>query len=54
MLKGAFFDKTVIKELPSSIGWLESLETISLRECSKFEKFPEIQVNMKCLSNLDI
>ena len=44
---------TAIKELPSSIGYLESLETINLRDCSKFGKFPEIQAgNMKCLKEL--
>ena len=43
---------TKIKELPSSIGYLESLETISLSDYSKFEIFPEIQGNMKCLKEL--
>ena len=41
--------RTGIKELPSSIGSLSSLEILDLSGCSKFEKFPEIQGNMKCL-----
>ena len=44
--------RTGIKELPSSIGSLSSLEILDLSGCSKFEKFPEIQGNMKCLSIL--
>ena len=34
--------RTGIKELPSSIGSLSSLEILDLSRCSKFEKFPEI------------
>ena len=41
--------RTGIKELPSSIWSLSSLEILVLSGCSKFEKFPEIQGNMKCL-----
>ena len=41
--------RTGIKELPSNIGSLSSLEILDLSGCSKFEKFPEIQGNMKCL-----
>ncbi|KAJ9672864.1 hypothetical protein PVL29_026210 [Vitis rotundifolia] len=46
------FSGTGIKELPSSIGYLESLESLKLSDCLNFEKFPEIQGNMKCLKNL--
>ena len=46
--------RTGIKELPSSIGSLSSLEILDLSGCSKFEKFPEIQGNMKCLRILDL
>ncbi|KAL6316787.1 hypothetical protein AAG906_021087 [Vitis piasezkii] len=38
-----------IKELPGSIGCLESLEELHLSNCSNFEKFSEIQWNMKSL-----
>ncbi|KAL6311225.1 hypothetical protein AAG906_000411 [Vitis piasezkii] len=41
-----------IKELPSSIGYLELLKTLDLSNCSEFEKFPEIQGNMKWLEEL--
>ncbi|RVW31544.1 Disease resistance-like protein CSA1 [Vitis vinifera] len=41
-----------IKELPSSIGYLELLEILDLSNCSEFEKFPEIQGNMKWLEEL--
>ncbi|KAJ9705638.1 hypothetical protein PVL29_003622 [Vitis rotundifolia] len=47
-LRGLYLRKSGIKELPSSIGYLESLEILDLSRCSKFEKFPEIQGNMKC------
>ncbi|XP_034674591.1 disease resistance protein RPV1-like [Vitis riparia] len=46
------FSGTGIKELPSGIGYLESLESLKLSDCLDFEKFPEIQGNMKCLKNL--
>ena len=51
-LKELNLGRTGIKELPSSIGSLSSLEILNLSGSSKFEKFPEIQGNMKCLSIL--
>ncbi|KAJ9676276.1 hypothetical protein PVL29_025007 [Vitis rotundifolia] len=45
-------DGTAIKELPNSIGSLTSLENLSLRECSKFEKFLDIFTNMGLLFGL--
>ena len=50
-LKKLHLDGTAIKELPSSIGYLESLESLHLSGCSHFEKFPEI-VKMKFLNSL--
>ena len=44
--------RTGIKELPSVIGSLSSLEILKLSRCSKLEKFPEIQGNMKCIKFL--
>ncbi|XP_034706151.1 disease resistance protein RPV1-like [Vitis riparia] len=44
-----------IKELPDSIGYLEYyLEILDLTYCLKFEKFPEIRGNMKCLKKLSL
>ncbi|WMV34798.1 hypothetical protein MTR67_028183 [Solanum verrucosum] len=40
-----------LKSLPSSIQ-MESLESFNLSGCQKLEKFPEIQRNMKLLSEL--
>ena len=34
---------TNIKELPSSIGYLESLEALDLSYCSNFENFLEME-----------
>ena len=48
-LRELYLGRTGIKELPSSIGSLSSLEILNLSGCSKFEKFPEIQGYMKCL-----
>ncbi|KAJ9676011.1 hypothetical protein PVL29_024811 [Vitis rotundifolia] len=47
-----YLSKSGIKELPSSIGCLESLVILKLSHCSKFEKFPKIRGNMKCLLKL--
>ena len=47
-------DESGIKELPSSIGYLESLEILNLSYCSNFEKFPEIQGSMKHLRELSL
>ncbi|XP_059594018.1 disease resistance protein RUN1 isoform X3 [Vitis vinifera] len=47
------FSESGIRELPSSIGSLISLETLDLSKCSKFEKFPDIFfVNMRHLQSL--
>ena len=47
------FSESGIRELPSSIGSLISLETLNLSKCSKFEKFPDIFfVNMRHLKTL--
>ncbi|KAJ9697372.1 hypothetical protein PVL29_009268 [Vitis rotundifolia] len=47
------FSESGIRELPSSIGSLISLETLNLSKCSKFEKFSDIFfVNMRHLKNL--
>ncbi|KAJ9707522.1 hypothetical protein PVL29_002521 [Vitis rotundifolia] len=46
------FSETGIKELPSSIGSLTSLEKLSLSGCSKFKKFPDIFANMGHLREL--
>ena len=43
---------TAIKDLPDSIGSLESLVELDLSNCSKFEKFPEKGGNMKRLGVL--
>ncbi|RVW31508.1 hypothetical protein CK203_113953 [Vitis vinifera] len=51
-LKKLCLNGSGIKELPDSIGYLESLEILDLSNCSKFEKFPEIRGNMKCLKRL--
>ncbi|KAJ9672866.1 hypothetical protein PVL29_026212 [Vitis rotundifolia] len=48
------FSGAGIKELPSSIGYLESLEFLDISYCLNFEKFPEIQGNMKCLKTLHL
>ncbi|KAL6316776.1 hypothetical protein AAG906_021076 [Vitis piasezkii] len=53
-LKTLFLNETAIKELPGSIGCLESLENLDLSFCSNFEKFPEIHGNMKFLKNLSL
>ena len=47
-LREIFLGEIAIKELPSSIGYLESLKALHLSGCSHFEKFPEM-VKMKCL-----
>ena len=47
------FSESGIRELPSSIGSLISLETLNLSKCSKFEKFPDnFFVNMRHLKTL--
>ncbi|XP_034691609.1 disease resistance protein RUN1-like isoform X2 [Vitis riparia] len=49
------FSESGIRELPSSIGSLISLETLNLSKCSKFEKFPDILfVNMRHLKRLEL
>ena len=53
-LKGLLSIGTAIKELPISIGYLESMEYISLVNRSKFEKISEIQGNMKFSRSLDL
>ena len=45
---------TGIKELPSNIGSLTSLEILDLSKCSKFEKFPNILANMGHLRVLNL
>ena len=47
-------DESRIKELPSSIGYLESLKILNLSYCSNFEKFLEIQGSMKHLRELSL
>ncbi|RVW94486.1 putative disease resistance protein RPP1 [Vitis vinifera] len=42
----------LLRNSPSSIRCLESLENLNLSYCSNFEKFPEIQWNMKFLKAL--
>ena len=51
-LKELHLCESGIKELPDSIGYLESLEILDLSYCSKFKKFPEIKGNMECLKEL--
>ncbi|KAJ9680242.1 hypothetical protein PVL29_019527 [Vitis rotundifolia] len=46
------FKKTAIKDLPDSMGDLESLPTLDFSKCSKFEKFLVIQGNMRSLKKL--
>ena len=43
-----------IKELPDSVGYLESLKTLGLSDCSNFQKFPEIQWKKKYLKRLSL
>ena len=53
-LRILYLDGTAIKELPSSIRFLEALSSLYLRGCSNFEKFPEIQRTMECLETLSL
>ena len=53
-LRELYLYRSGIKELPGSIGYLESLENLNLSYCSNFEKFPGIQGNMKCLKKLSL
>ncbi|KAL6315302.1 hypothetical protein AAG906_000392 [Vitis piasezkii] len=53
-LKSLSLDETAIKELPNSIGSLTSLKFLSLRKCSKFEKFSDVFTNMRHLWILDL
>ena len=45
-LRELYLYRSGIKELPGSIGYLESLENLNLSYCSNFEKFPGIQYEM--------
>ena len=51
-LKELFLNETGIKEVPSSIGYLTSLEILDVSECWKFHKLPDIFENMRHLRNL--
>ncbi|KAL6328710.1 hypothetical protein AAG906_003396 [Vitis piasezkii] len=53
-LRNLSLKNTAIKDLPDSIGDLESLRWLDLSDCSKFEKFPEKGGNMKRLRNLSL
>ncbi|RVW66676.1 Protein PopC [Vitis vinifera] len=53
-LKRLYLKNTAIKDLPDSIGDLESLRRLDLSDCSKFEKFPEKGGNMKSLWKLSL
>ena len=47
--------KTSITELSSSIGHLESLESLDLSYCTNFEKFPDIiEGNLRNLRELNL
>ena len=53
-LKVLNFSGSRIKELPSIIGSLMSLEILDLSYCSQFEKFPDIFANMNHLRTLNL
>ena len=51
-LKEIFLNEIGIKEVPSSIGYLTSLEILDVSECWKFHKLPDIFANMRHLRKL--
>ena len=51
-LKELLLKKTRIKELPSSIQYLTSLEILDVSECRKIQELPDIFGNMRCLRKL--
>ena len=51
-IKELCLNETGIKEVPSSIGYLTSLEILDFSRCWKFQKLPDIFANMKRLRML--
>ena len=53
-LKELLLENTGIKELPSSIQYLTSLEFLNVSWCSKIQKLPDCFVKMRRLRGLDM